>query len=105
MTSKGKDKWSKRAIQTILTNEKYIGNVILGKTYTGAFPNNKQQINNGEQEKYLLENAHEPIIEAEKFEQVQEEMRRRSNVEVIEGKVKRKGTRYSGEKRSSKKMN
>ncbi|NLM49144.1 MAG: hypothetical protein GX198_10200 [Epulopiscium sp.] len=62
------------------------------------FPNNKQQINHGEQEKYLLENAHEPIIELEKFEQVQEEMRRRSNVEVIEGKIKRKGTRYSTKK-------
>jgi len=97
-SSKGKDKWSKRAIQTILTNEKYIGNVILGKTYTGAFPNNKQQINHGDQEKYLLENAHEPIIELEKFEKVQEEMRRRSNVEVIEGKIKRKGIRYSTKK-------
>lgn len=43
-SSKSKDKWSKRAIQTILTNEKYIGNVILGKTYTRVFPNNKQQI-------------------------------------------------------------
>ncbi|WP_279230467.1 recombinase family protein [Clostridium thermarum] len=72
-----------------------MGNVILGKTYTGVFPNNKQQINHGEQEKYLLEDAHESIIELEKFQQVQEEMRRRSNVEVVEGKIKRKETRYS----------
>jgi len=28
---KGKDKWSKRTIQNILTNEKYIGGVIVGK--------------------------------------------------------------------------
>lgn len=94
-TSRVKDKWSKRAIQTILTNEKYIGNVILGKTYTTAFPNNKQFKNQGEQEKYLVENAHEPIIELEKFEQVQEEMKRRSNVEIVEGEVKRKETHYS----------
>ncbi|MHC6181015.1 recombinase family protein [Clostridium sp. JNZ X4-2] len=58
-TLRGKNKWPKRAIQTILANEKYIGNVILRKIYTGAFPNNKQQINHGAQEKYLLENAHE----------------------------------------------
>lgn len=94
-TSRGKDKWSKRAIQTILTNEKYMGNVILGKTYTGVFPNNKQQINRGVQEKYLMEDAHEPIVELEKFEQVQEEMKRRSNIEIVDGKVKRKETHYS----------
>ncbi|WP_297418884.1 recombinase family protein [Clostridium sp.] len=94
-TSRGKDKWSKRAIQTILTNEKYIGNVILGKTYTGEFPNNKQQMNNGNQEKYLMENSHEPIIELGKFKNVQEEMRLRSNIEILNGKVKRKGTHYS----------
>lgn len=58
----------KRAIQTILTNEEYIVNVVLGKTYTTSFPNNKQFKNQGEQEKYLVKNAHEPIIELEKFE-------------------------------------
>lgn len=94
-TSRDKDKWSKRAVQTILTNEKYIGNVILGKTYTGVFPNNKQQINCGVQEKYLMEDVHEPIIKLEKFEQVQEEMKRRSNIEIVDGKVKRKETHYS----------
>lgn len=40
----GKEKWSKRTIQTMLTNEKYIGNVLLGKTYTGKYPNNKQKV-------------------------------------------------------------
>lgn len=96
----GKDKWFKRAIKTILTNEKYIGNVILGKTYTGTFPNNKQQSNNGAQEKYLLEDAHEPIVEREKFEQAQEEIKRRSNVEIVDGKIKRKKTHYSSKKRT-----
>lgn len=37
----GKDAWSKRSVQTVLTNEKYIGQIILGKTYSGDFPNNK----------------------------------------------------------------
>ncbi|AQR97602.1 recombinase [Clostridium saccharoperbutylacetonicum] len=36
-SSTGKDIWSKRTIQKMLKNEKYIGNVILGKTYTGQF--------------------------------------------------------------------
>ncbi|MEW8994437.1 recombinase family protein [Clostridium sp.] len=91
----GKDNWSKRAIQKMLTNEKYIGNVMLGKTYTGPFPNTQQKVNRGTQEQYLMENAHEPIINMEIFEQVKEEMKRRSNIEIVDGKAKRKNTHYS----------
>lgn len=94
----GKENWSKRAIQTVLTNEKYIGHVILGKTYTGDFPNNKQRINTGEQDQFLMRSAHEPIIEEERFEQVQEEMKRRSNIEIVNGKAIRKGTHYSSKR-------
>lgn len=91
----GKDTWSKRAIQTVLTNEKYIGYVLLGKTYSGDFPNNKQRKNSGEQDQFLMKDAHEPTIEFEKYERVQEEMKRRSNVEIVNGRAKRKGTHYS----------
>ncbi|MEF9922932.1 MAG: recombinase family protein [Anaerovoracaceae bacterium] len=94
----GRDRWSKHSIQTILRNEKYIGNVELGKTYTGVFPNNKQRINRGEQEQYLMEDAHKPIIKLEKFEQVQEYLKLRSNVEIVDGIVKRKDTHYSTKK-------
>lgn len=34
----------------LIIYKKYIGNVILGKTYTGQFPNTQQKINYGEQE-------------------------------------------------------
>jgi len=94
----GKDSWSKRAIQTILSNEKYIGHVLLGKTYSGDFPNNKQLQNRGEQEQFMMKNVHEPIIEEKKFEKVQSEMLRRSNVEIVYGKAKRKETHYSAKR-------
>lgn len=94
----GKDAWAKLGIQTILTNEKYIGNVLLGKTYDGDFPNNKQHKNRGEQEQYLKTDAHEPIIELEKFEQVQAERERRFNIEIVNGKTKRKETHYSAKR-------
>lgn len=42
----GKDRWSKRAIENMLINEKYIGNVLVGKTYSNEFPNNKRLVNN-----------------------------------------------------------
>jgi site-specific DNA recombinase len=71
---------------------------LLGKTYSGDFPNNKRRINNGEQSQFLMKHAHEPIIEEEKFEQVQEEMKRRSNIEISFGKAVRKGTHYSSKR-------
>ena len=91
----GKDIWSKKSIQTVLGNEKYIGRVLLGKTYTGDFPNNKQFLNDGEHEQFLMKDAHKPIIGLEKFEQVQEEMKQRSNMEIINGVARRKRTHYS----------
>lgn len=94
----GKDMWSKRAIQKILANEKYIGNVILGKTYTGQFPNNQQIINCGDQELFIMKDAHTPIITEEIFLKVQEEMKSRSNIEVVNGNAKRKNTHYSSKK-------
>jgi len=91
----GKERWSKRTIQTMLTNEKYIGNVILGKTYTGQYPNNKQKVNQGSQDRFLMKEAHEPIISNEIFEQVKKEIKRRSNIELVDGKTKRRNTHYS----------
>lgn len=95
---KGKDTWSKLAIQSLLTNEKYCGNVLLGKSYASDFPNNKQLKNRGEQEQYLARHAHEPIIGEEMYEQVQAEISLRSNIEIIDGMAKRKGTHYSAKR-------
>ncbi|NLF41932.1 MAG: recombinase family protein [Bacteroidales bacterium] len=94
----GKRIWSKKSIQTVLGNEKYIGRVLLGKIYTGDFPNNKQFLNDGEHEQFLMKDAHEPIIELEKFKQAQEEIKRRSNIEIVNGAAKRKGTHYSSKR-------
>jgi len=45
-----------------------------------------------------MKDAHEPIIESDVFEKVQSEMKRRSNIEIVYGKVKRKGTHYSAKR-------
>ncbi len=45
--------------------------------------------NRGEREQFLAKDAQEPIVEYEKFEQVHEEIERRSNIEIVNGKVKR----------------
>ncbi len=70
-TVTGKDTWSTSTIDRMLSNEKYIGQVLMQKTYTPDFMTGKQEVNNGEIAMYLVENAHEAIIDKEVFEAVQ----------------------------------
>ena len=64
-TSQGKERWSKKAIETVLTNEKYTGNVVIMKSY-------------GNRDRYCMHDAHEAIITQEMFDEVQEELHRRA---------------------------
>ena len=56
----------------MLSNEKYIGQVLMQKTYTPDFLTGKQEKNKGQLAMYLVEDAHEPIIDRETFEKVQQ---------------------------------
>ena len=64
----------------MLSNEKYMGNVMVGKTYGLEYPNNKRIINKGELQKYLAIDCHIPIISQELFNRVQLKKTRRSNI-------------------------
>ncbi|MCB6365028.1 recombinase family protein [Intestinibacillus massiliensis] len=70
-TVTGKAEWSTSTIDRMLSNEKYIGQVLMQKTYTPDFLTGKQKKNAGQLAKYLVEDAHEPIIDKETFEKVQ----------------------------------
>lgn len=92
----GKDRWSVSAIDKILSNEKYVGNVLLQKTYISDVLKHVQIKNNGEKAKYLYENNHEGIIDKETFDLVQTEKAKRSNMMIDNNnKLSRKSTRYS----------
>lgn len=94
----GKARWCKRSIDTMLSNEKYIGDVIVLKTYSAGYPDNKRirSDNTEGHQMYMAERAHEAIISREQFDAVQAEKARRSNVTRNEsGETKRKATRYS----------
>lgn len=75
-TVTGRLEWSTSTIDRILSNEKYIGQVIMQKTYTPDFLTGKQKRNEGEKSMYLVENAHEAIIDKETFNRVQKRKRR-----------------------------
>lgn len=68
----GKDVWSTSTIDRILSNEKYIGDVLMPKSYTEDFLTRKRKKNKDELDMYFIENDHESIISRDVFEAVQE---------------------------------
>ena len=52
----GKEKWTSCAIDKILSNEKYIGDVMLQKTFRKNVFTDKQTRNQGEKARYVYEN-------------------------------------------------
>ena len=70
-TVTGKEIWSTSTIDRILCNEKYVGDVLMQKTYTEDFLTGIRKKNNGERSMFFIKNDHEPIISREDFEAVQ----------------------------------
>lgn len=91
----GKSNWPKGTIDALLSNEKYIGNVIIGKSISDDFPYNTRRLNKGSGDKYIAFENHPSIISKEIFEMVQEEKKKRSNIFIDNGERKRKSTHYS----------
>ena len=71
-TVTGKREWSTSTIDRMLSNEKYVGQVLMQKTYTPDFLTGKQVKNDGQLDMYMVEDAHESIIDRETFNRVQE---------------------------------
>ncbi len=85
--------WKDTDIKRILDNEKYVGDALLQKTYNKDF---RQVKNNGEVPQYYVENNHEPIVDRETYEKVQEIKEKKSRqykqapaiVSPFSGKIK-----------------
>ncbi len=95
--AKGNTKWARNTVQSILTNEKYIGNAILQKTFTVDCISKSVRKNNGELPMILVENHHPPIISKAVFQWVQSEMKRRTSKRKVQQKTaKTEQGKYSG---------
>ena len=77
-TVSGKKEWMGSHIRSILTNEKYCGDVLLQKTFIQDCISKKVIPNTGQLPKYLVQNHHEGIVSRETFDAVQLEMARRN---------------------------
>ncbi len=77
LTPAGKEYWAFTTIRSILTNEKYMGDAIINKTYVVDCLSKKTKVNKGERAKYYVENNHPAIIDKLTFGKVQEELAKR----------------------------
>ena len=95
-TATGKSEWTKSAIQSILKNEKYVGDALLQKTFTVDCITHKVVKNNGERPMYLVTDHHTPIIDRDTFDRVQQEIARRNSKRKISDQTKTEKGKYSG---------
>ena len=71
LSPRGHKRWTETTVLGIIKNEKYKGDLLMGKTFT-VDPISKRRLDNfGEQDKFYIENHHEPIISEEDFEKAQ----------------------------------
>ena len=76
--NRGNTNWSNSGVLGIIKNEKYKGDLLMGKSFT-VDPISKRRLpNQGEADTYYVENHHEPIVSKELFEQAQAILQKRS---------------------------
>ena len=96
-TVTGLNKWCPGTINKMLSNEKYMGDVLQQKTYTIDFLTKKRVLNKGIVPQYYIEDDHEAIIPKELYYQVQEEKARRASLHKpsVARKEKKEKSKYS----------
>lgn len=80
LTVTGKTVWQATVIDKMLSNEKYMGDALMQKTYTVDFLTKKKVINKSIVPQYYIEDNHEAIIPKELYHRVQEEKARRGAI-------------------------
>jgi site-specific DNA recombinase len=95
LTKRGSKNWSTYVIRHMLENEKYVGDVIMQKTYTTDCISKKVKQNNGELPKYWIKNNHPAIIDRVTWNRVQKEKARRNGKRKVADKTKTELSKYS----------
>lgn len=78
-TPEGKKNWSFDTIKEILNSERYNGDYLFQRFYSTLTVEKKIKKNHGEKPMFLVEDHHQPIIEQDLWEQVQERIMIRKN--------------------------
>ena len=95
LTVTGNTVWDKGVIRSMLTNEKYVGDVMFQKTYREDCISKKVRIKRGEMDRYLVTDNHPAIIDRDTFRLVKRELVRRSSKQRVSEKAITELGKYS----------
>ncbi len=94
-TRRNKEKWRASTVMGILKNEKYIGDVLQGKTFTTDPISHKRLMNYGESDQYYIKDHHEAIISKEDYDRVQEILKERCGARATGRRLGNIGRKYA----------
>ena len=78
-------KWAQQYVRSVISQEKYVGDLLGQKTYVDNPITHKKVRNYGEREQYLVRNHHDPIVTREVWNKAQEILEKRRKVMVPDG--------------------
>ena len=81
---KGEVSWHTHGVMGMIKNEKYKGDILLGKTFTTDPISKRRLANMGEENQYYLRDDHEPIVSREIWDKAEEIRMKRSRNKVVE---------------------
>ena len=80
---KGEVSWHTHGVMGMIKNEKYKGDILLGKTFTTDPISKRRLANMGEENQYYLRDHHEPIVSREIWDKAEEIRMKRSRNKVV----------------------
>jgi len=92
-TKRGNTSWFETTVMGVIKNEKYKGDILLGKTFTLDPISKRRLANFGEEDQFYIRNHHEPIISEEVFDAAQQIVARRGASYKQRGKPREKYSR------------
>jgi hypothetical protein len=80
---KGEVSWHTHGVMGMIKNEKYKGDILLGKTFTMDPISKRRLANFGEENQYYIRDHHEPIVSREVWDEAERiRLKRARNIEV-----------------------
>lgn len=86
-------RWRRGSVQDILRNVVYAGDMAQGKYQCRLYENQKERIAVPKEEWIVVENAHEPLVSKEDFEQASNRVNEELNVQISQAGSKQKRIR------------
>lgn len=76
--------WHTHGVMGIIKNEKYKGDILLGKTFTTDPISKRRLANFGEENQYYIRDHHEPIVSREVWDEAERIRKKRAKNKVVE---------------------